>query len=119
MLNQEDYNHCYRIWFGMIVIAFILTITAIIAPHVVRNEYTIQVLYKEQIPYGTEKANLITAKTDQGSVKEFIDWQSPLENVWHPFGNSLEVNKTYRIKTYGWRWQTFDSYETIIDVKPM
>lgn len=64
---------------------------------------------------------LIFTKLEDGKTRVFQNTDSFLEFKWDSSDvyGKLEVGKTYKIKTYGWRMPMFSAYENITDVLPI
>lgn len=87
--------------------------------HISRNTYTATVTKKERIPNGDSSKYLIFTDLKSGDPRVFENTDSIVELKWNSSDvyAALKENKTYEIKTYGWRFPMLSLYENIIGYK--
>lgn len=108
----------------VIIITIILTFVSGIAiefgEHLDREAYFATVTEKAvKRVDDTDKYLISTKLLTTGEVRVFENTDSVIEGKRNSsdLNAKIEVGKSYRFRTYGWRWQFFSRYENILAVE--
>ncbi|AGK96527.1 DUF1523 family protein [Clostridium pasteurianum] len=100
---------------GIIIMASII----MFFPHFFRNTYIVTISSKQVKRKDNKNVYLIYTQTENGDARVFEDTDSLLEfkfNSEDIYG-ALRINRTYEVKTYGFRIPLTAAYQNIVKVK--
>ncbi len=103
-----------------IILTSVSLITIGFAYHLDREDYFATVTEKAvKRVDNTDKYLVFTKLLTTGEVRVFENTDSAIRGKWNSsdLNAKIQVGKTYRIKTYGWRSLVLPMYENILDVR--
>lgn len=104
---------------AVLISIFLLINFIIFFPHFFRSTYIVTIANKQIKTIDNKKTYLIYTQTENGDTRVFKDMDSLLELKFdsEDIYGGLRINRTYEIKTYGFRIPLTGNYENIVKVK--
>lgn len=122
------YNFCKfrfgnyaKSYIGISIVALIVLVCLILLfPHFFRKTYKVTVTNKQIVKHDNKISKyLIYAQTEDGTVKVFEDINSSLEFKFNSEDLywSMEINRKYEVKVYGFSIPILSLHQNIVKVK--